>query len=161
MKIANDLRLMNSGPFGGFAEIRLAQMQRGSTIMPGKVNPVIAEMTIQVAIKVLSNDFAVTTAAALGEFELNAFTPLIAEALLDSLSLLNHAVPIFMTKCIETIEADRDRCRDILDASYAFATAYAAKLGYDQVARIIEEENGDAASIKKRLERQSSLSSDI
>jgi aspartate ammonia-lyase len=85
MKISNDLRLMNSGPHGGLGEIRLAAMQLGSTIMPGKYNPVIPEMTMQAAMKVIANDTAVTMAAAHGEFELNAFFPLIADALLERL----------------------------------------------------------------------------
>lgn len=152
MKIANDLRLMNSGPHGGFGEIKLAPMQMGSTIMPGKVNPVIPEMVIQTAIKVMSNDYAITMAAAHGEFELNAFLPLIADSLLESLSLLNRAVTIFREKCIELLKPDRDRCEELLKQSFAFATGYTAKLGYDRVSRIIEEYQGDPDLIKKALE---------
>lgn len=152
MKIANDLRLMNSGPHGGFGEIKLAPMQMGSTIMPGKVNPVIPEMVIQTAIKVIANDCAITTAASHGEFELNAFLPLIADSLLESLSLLERAVTIFRTKCVELIQPDCDRCEELLKISYAFATGYTARLGYDTVSRIIEENHGDAEAIKKALD---------
>lgn len=151
MKIANDLRLMSSGPHGGFGEIKLAPMQMGSTIMPGKVNPVIPEMVIQTAMKVMSNDYAITVAAAHGEFELNAFLPLIADSLLESLSLLENAVTIFRTKCVELIEPDRARCEELLNKSYAFATGYTAKHGYDQVSRIIEEYKGNPELIKKAL----------
>ena len=97
-KIAGDFRLMNSGPHGGFGEIHLKAMQQGSTIMPGKVNPVIPEMVIQTSIQVMANDNAVSMAAARGEFELNAFLPLIADNLLGSLDLLNNATRIFREK---------------------------------------------------------------
>ncbi|MDR3288021.1 MAG: aspartate ammonia-lyase, partial [Peptococcaceae bacterium] len=130
MKIANDLRLMNSGPHGGLGEIKLAAMQAGSTIMPGKVNPVIPEMVMQTAIRVIANDQAITMAAAHGEFELNAFLPLIADALLESLALLERAVALFRTKCVELLEPDAERCAALLAASFAFATAYIPHLGY-------------------------------
>lgn len=152
MKISNDFRLMNSGPHGGIGEIRLAPMQMGSTIMPGKVNPVIPEMVMQTAIKVIANDTAITMAAAHGEFELNAFLPLIAESLLDSLSLMERAVMIFRTKCIDRVAPNSERCRALLDASYAFATAYTGSLGYDLVNQIIEDGEGDVKKIKKSLE---------
>jgi aspartate ammonia-lyase len=152
IKIANDLRLMNSGPHGGFGEIKLKAMQMGSTIMPGKVNPVIPEMVIQVGMKVIANDAAITTAALHGEFELNAFLPLIADSLLESLSLLEKAVTLFRTKCVELIEADKEKCEELLNKSYAFATRYTQKLGYDMVSRIIEDSDGDTEKIKEALE---------
>lgn len=152
MKISNDLRLMNSGPHGGIGEIKLAAMQTGSTIMPGKVNPVIPEMVMQAVIKVIANDSAITVAAAHGEFELNAFLPLIADCLLESLSLLERAVTIFRKKCVDLIIPNRERCLELLNSSYAFATAFTSKLGYDKVSQIIEENNGDAEKIKIALE---------
>lgn len=152
MKIAGDLRLMNSGPHGGYGEIKLAPLQMGSTIMPGKVNPVIPEMVIQTSMKVISNDYAITMAASHGEFELNAFLPLIADTILESLSLLNRAVLIFRIKCIELLVPDRERCEELLRRSYAFATGYTAKFGYDRVSRIIEEHKGDPEKIRKALE---------
>ncbi|MDR3110495.1 MAG: aspartate ammonia-lyase [Planctomycetaceae bacterium] len=153
MKISNDLRLMNSGPYGGLSEITLQSRQMGSTIMPGKVNPVIPEMIMQVAIRVMSNDFAITTAAAHGEFELNAFAPLIADAVLESLTLLTNAVPIFRTKCIETLTANKANCQTKLENSLTFATAYVPKLGYDKVVQIIKENDGDVKKIKDALEK--------
>ncbi len=152
MKIGNDLRLMNSGPHGGLGEIRLAPMQTGSSIMPGKVNPVIPEMVMQVAMKVMANDVAVTMAASHGEFELNAFLPLIADSLLESLSLLERTVTLFRTKCVELVEPNRQRCKELLDGSYAFATAYISILGYDAVSRIIKENGEDPNKIKEALE---------
>jgi len=151
-KIANDLRLMNSGPHGGFGEIKLAPMQAGSTIMPSKVNPVIPEMTIQVAFKVMANDMAITLAASHGEFELNAFEPLIADCLLQNIDLLTRAVYLFRTRCVEILVADRERCRENLENSYAFATSFAPQLGYDKVASIIKENDGIPAKIKVALE---------
>jgi aspartate ammonia-lyase len=152
MKTANDLRLMNSGPRGGLGEIRLADAQAGSTIMPGKVNPVIPEMTMQCAMKAIAGDAAITTAAAHGEFELNAFLPLIADTLLENLALLERAVTIFRTKCIDTLSADTARCAELLDRSYAFAASYVPLLGYDAVDRIIADSDGDPARAKRILD---------
>jgi aspartate ammonia-lyase len=137
MKIAGDIRLMASGPAGGLGELRLAPLQAGSTIMPGKVNPVIPEMAMQAAMRVQANDLAVTLAASRGEFELNAFLPLIADAFLESLSLLRRACDLLREKCVLTLEADEARCAAHLDSSTAFAASYTAALGYDEVARII------------------------
>ncbi|MDR1533566.1 MAG: aspartate ammonia-lyase [Planctomycetota bacterium] len=152
LKIANDLRLMNSGPRGGLGEIRLPPLQAGSSAMPGKVNPVIPELVIQVAIKVMANDQALAIAASRGEFELNALAPLIADALLESLSLLTRAVGLFRTKCVESLVPDRERCAALLEASLAFAAAYVPRLGYDRVARIISECGGEAAKAREALE---------
>ncbi|MFV0341587.1 MAG: aspartate ammonia-lyase [Anaerocolumna sp.] len=152
MKIAGDFRLMNAGPYGGIGEIKLAPMQMGSTIMPGKVNPVIPEMVMQTAMKVIANDNAITTAAFHGEFELNAFMPLIADSLLESLTILLNAVHLFRTKCVELVEPDRERCLSLLNHSLAFATAYIKVLGYDEVSRIIEEQDGNVSKVKKVLE---------
>ena len=153
MKIANDLRLMNSGPKGGLGEIRLEPLQLGSTIMPGKINPVVPEMVMQVAMKVIANDTAITMAAAHGEFELNAFMPLIADSLLESLELLSAATELFRTKCISTLQPNIERCRELLELSYAFATAYTPELGYDKVTEIIDESAGDTDLAKKLLEK--------
>ncbi|MDR2632859.1 MAG: aspartate ammonia-lyase [Treponema sp.] len=152
MKIAGDLRLMNSGPRGGLGEIKLAPLQLGSTIMPGKVNPVIPEMIIQTAIRVQANDYAISLAASQGEFELNPFLPLIADALLESLSLLNRGVFLFRSKCIELLSPDPQRCAAHLAASYAFAAAWVPQLGYDRVSAIIAECGGEPLRIKQALE---------
>jgi aspartate ammonia-lyase len=138
MKISNDLRLMNSGPYGGLGEIRLKSLQKGSSIMPGKVNPVIPEMVMQCAMRAIANDTAITTAAAHGEFELNAFLPLIADALLESLLLLERAASILREKCINTLSPDPERCRRLLDGGFARATAYCPSLGYDTVSEVVQ-----------------------
>jgi aspartate ammonia-lyase len=152
MKTAGDLRLMNSGPLGGLGELRLAPLQAGSTIMPGKVNPVIPEMTIQAAIRVIANDYAVTTAAAHGELELNALEPLIADALLESLSLLERTVYIFRVRCVDLLSARRERCEALLEASCAFAASYVPALGYDRVAAVIARNEGEPEKVRKELE---------
>jgi aspartate ammonia-lyase len=153
-KIAGDLRLMNSGPLGGLGEISLVPMQAGSSIMPGKVNPVIPEMVIQVAIKVMANDYAISAAASRGEFELNAFSPLIAGSLLESLSLLCRALPIFRETCIEPLQANRERCAALLENSLAFAAAWVPRLGYDKVRALIAGEGGDPVKVRQALERE-------
>lgn len=144
-KIAGDFRLMNSGPYGGFGEIKLKTMQQGSTIMPGKVNPVIPEMVIQCALKVMANDSAISNAASRGEFELNAFLPLIAESLLENLKLLINATQLFRIKAVESLSANKEVCQKHLDKSYAFATAYIVKLGYEKVSKIVTENDPETA----------------
>jgi aspartate ammonia-lyase len=152
VKIANDFRLMNSGPHGGLGEIRLAELQAGSTIMPGKVNPVIPEMVMQAAMRVMANDTAISHAASRGEFELNAFLPLIADALLENLSLLKHSAAVFREKCVQVLSPDPEKCEALLNASCAFAASYTPRLGYDTVNRIIKENAGNPEKIRKALD---------
>ena len=149
IKIANDLRLMNSGPRGGFGEIRLEARQVGSSIMPGKVNPVIPECVAQCAMQTIANDTAITLAAASGQLELNAFMPLIANALLDSLTLLRNAVMRFRTACIDTLEADPAACARHLDASTAPALLLVPILGYDVAAALAKESLATGRSIRQ------------
>lgn len=147
MKISTDLRIMNSKPF---SEIHLADMQAGSTIMPGKVNPVIPEMVTQVAIKVMANDSAISICAASGNFELNAFMPLIAESILESLTLLKETLKIFRTKCINTITANEECCKKHLDNSIVLlATALVPYLGYDKASEIIEKSDHNPDKVKE------------
>lgn len=130
-KISQDLRLLSSGPRCGFGEMNLPDLQAGSSIMPGKVNPVIPEAVNQVAFQVMSGDLAITLAAQAGQLELNAFLPLIAHHLLGNLSLLIKTVTIFSEKCITGITANREYCRESLDRSLAVATALVPTIGYD------------------------------
>lgn len=139
IKISNDLRLMNSGPDGGLGEIRLEAVQAGSTIMPGKVNPVIPEMVAQASMKVIANDTAITQAAFLGQLELNAFLPLIADALLESLKLLINTVRIFKSRCIDTLKADAETCFKHVGSSAVLATALVPHIGYEAAARLAKE----------------------
>ncbi|WP_105618873.1 aspartate ammonia-lyase [Vallitalea okinawensis] len=139
MKIANDLRLLGSGPKGGLAELRLPQVQAGSSIMPGKVNPVIPEMVAQVAMKVMANDHAITMASASGQLELNAFMPLIADSLLESLELLRDCTKIFREKCIEELEVNQNVCKEHLEHSSALVTALVHHIGYHKASDIAKE----------------------
>jgi len=139
IKISNDLRLMNSGPRGGLGEIHLEARQIGSSIMPGKVNPVIPECVAQCAMRVIANDGAITQAAAGGQLELNPFMPLIADALLDSPTLLRNATSLFRTACIDTLTADEAACRRHLKASSALALLLVPHIGYDDAAALAAE----------------------
>jgi aspartate ammonia-lyase len=130
LKVATDLRLLASGPEAGLGEIRLPARQAGSSIMPGKVNPVIPEAVSQAAIAVMAHDQAITTACSLGNLELNAFMPLVADALLTSLDLLTNGCSIFRRLCVEGIEADEARCRAHVESSTATVTALVERLGY-------------------------------
>ena len=155
LKISGDLRLMNSGPRGGLGEIRLEARQVGSSIMPGKVNPVMAEHVAQCAMRVVANDAAITLAAASGQLELNAFLPLIGDSLLDSLDLLIQAADRLRATCIDTLEADAAACARHLDASTAPALLLVPRLGYDAAAELAKESLRTGKSVRAlALEKQ-------
>lgn len=135
-KIANDLRLLSSGPVAGLGEIKLPEMQAGSSIMPGKVNPIIPEAVNVVAYQVMANDLAITLAAQAGQLELNAMLPLIAHNLLQSLELMHRVIDVFIHRCIKDIEADRERCRYYFQNSFAVVTAISPYIGYDKATEV-------------------------
>ncbi len=137
-KIANDLALMGSGPRAGIAELRLPELQKGSSIMPGKVNPVIPEVVIQVAAQVVGNDAAVTMAGSQGQFELNVRVPLIARNLLGSIRLLASASRLLDGKCVAGIEPDHENNESHAEATLATATALNPFIGYDRAAEIVK-----------------------
>jgi len=139
VKIANDLRWMASGPMAGLGEIRLPELQPGSSIMPGKVNPVIPEVVIQVGAQVVGNDAAVAFAGATGAFELNVAVPVMARNVLESVRLLAAAARTLAERCVAGIEAAAERCRRYAESSPATATALAPHLGYDVAARIVHD----------------------
>jgi aspartate ammonia-lyase len=143
LKIANDLRLLSSGPHAGLSEIHLPPRQAGSSIMPGKVNPVIPEAVAQAAIAVMGYDQMIVQAVALGNLELSQFLPLAADSLLNSLDLLGNACDIFARHCIAGIEADEHRCRNNIHNSTALLTALIDKIGYDAAERIAHEVGGN------------------
>ena len=144
LKICGDLRLLSSGPEAGVGEIRLPARQAGSSIMPGKINPVIPEAVSQVAMLVMGHDAAIAMACAAGSLELNPFLPLVANCLLESIDLLARADDILRRHCIDGIEADEARCRKHVDNSTAAATALLPLLGYERVsgATILAAKNG-------------------
>ncbi len=139
IKIANDIALMGSGPRTGLAEIRLPELQKGSSIMPGKVNPVICEVVIQVGDQVIGNDAAITAAGSQGQFELNVRVPLIARNLLDSIKLLTAASRLLDHKCVAGIEPNREMLERHAEATLATATALNPHIGYDRAAEIVKE----------------------
>src|SRR5918995_2025466 len=138
IKIANDLALMGSGPRAGFAEIRLPELQKGSSIMPGKVNPVIPEVVIQVGDQVIGNDAAITVAGSQGQFELNVRVPLIARNLLDSIKILGAAARLLDLKAVRGVEANFETCERHAEATLATATALNLHIGYDRATEIVK-----------------------
>jgi aspartate ammonia-lyase len=159
-KISSDLRLLGSGPRGGLGELQLPPAQAGSSIMPGKVNPVIAAMMGQAAMRVIANDAAITMAAMSGQLELNAFTPLIAESLLESLDMLGRAVSLFEERCIRGITANRERCRESVERSSALAAALVGYVGYEEASRIAKTAQLDQATVREVLLREGKFSPD-
>ncbi|WP_434796471.1 aspartate ammonia-lyase [Terrisporobacter vanillatitrophus] len=157
MKISTDLRFMNCQAFG---EIKLKELQSGSTIMPGKVNPVIPEMMTQVAIKVMANDQAISMCAASGNFELNAFMPLIADCLLESLNILKESIKIFRSKCIELILPVEENCKKHLDSSLVLITSLTPYIGYDMATKIINESENNPKKIKSLIIEKNLIAED-
>jgi len=139
VKIANDIRWMGSGPAGGLGELMLPPLQPGSSIMPGKTNPVLCEVVVQVGAQVVGNDAAVAAGGQAGAFELNAMVPVMAHNLLQSIGLLASASRLFATKCVDGLRADARRCRDLAERSSALATALAPRVGYDRAAALVGE----------------------
>ena len=138
-KIANDIALMGSGPRAGFAELILPELQKGSSIMPGKVNPVACEVVLQVGAQVIGNDTAITVAGTQGNFELNVRIPLMARNLLDQVRLLSNSSRMFSEKCIEGIVANREACERFAEATLSTATALNPYIGYDKGGEIVKE----------------------
>ena len=138
-KMCNDLRILASGPKAGFGEITLPAMQNGSSIMPGKVNPVIPEVISQVAFHIIGHDTTITMAAEAGQMELNAFEPVVFYNLFDSITTLTHAVDTLTANCILGITANEKRCRELLDASVGITTALCPYIGYKKAASLAKE----------------------
>jgi fumarate hydratase class II len=139
MKIANDLRLLASGPRSGLGEIILPALQPGSSIMPGKVNPVIPEMVIQAAAHLMGKSLAVSVGSQHGPLELNMMNPLIAFETLSAISLLRETARVFAERCVSGIQADRGRCAEWVEWSLALVTPLALRLGYDKAAELAHE----------------------
>ena len=138
-KIANDIRWLSSGPRCGIGEIQLPATQPGSSIMPGKVNPVMSEAMMMVCSQVIGNDACITWAGANGNFELNVMMPVMAHNILESIRLLGNACEIFTEKCVRGIVANQERCRELVELSMAMVTSLAPKIGYDRAAEIAKE----------------------
>ena len=148
-KIANDLRLMSSGPNAGFNEIVLPKMQSGSSIMPGKVNPVIPEVVNQAAFRVIGNDICITMAAEAGQLELNAFAPIIAYSLFESFDILAASVKTFRENCIRGIQANNGECLENLNRSTGTVTVLSLYIGYDKAAEVAKRMLNEKKSAKE------------
>ncbi len=148
-KVANDVRFLGSGPRAGLGELRLPPLQPGSSIMPGKVNPVIPEVVMQVAAQVIGNDAAITVGGLSGNFELNVMVPVITRNLLESISLLSAAATLFAHRCIDGLDADRERCGETVERSLALATALVPALGYDAAAEVAKEAWSRGRSVRE------------
>jgi aspartate ammonia-lyase len=148
-KISSDLRLLSSGPDAGFGEISLPSVQAGSSIMPGKVNPVITESVSQAAFQIMSNDNAITLAAMSGQLELNPFIPSIAHNLFESLELLRNAANTLATLCVAGISVNTDRCKHLLEHSMVMLTALSPYLGYEKSSQIAQESRQTGKTIRQ------------
>ena len=148
-KIASDLRLMGSGPRAGLAEIRLPELQKGSSIMPGKVNPVIPEVVTQVAAQVIGNDTAITVGGMSGQFELNVYVPLMARNLLQSIALLASASRLLAEKCVDGIEANREQLERYAELTLSAATALNPHIGYDKASEIVSDAAASGRSLRE------------
>ena len=150
-KMSNDLRLMSSGPRAGFGEINLPAKQNGSSIMPGKVNPVIPEVVNQVAFNIIGNDMTITMAAEAGQFELNAFEPIIFYCMFQSIDTLGYAVETLVDNCIVGITANEERCRQLVENSVGIITAICPHVGYEKTADIAKKAINSNESVRSLI----------
>ena len=157
-KIANDIRWLGSGPRCGIGEIQLPATQPGSSIMPGKVNPVMCESVMMVCAQVIGNDVCITWAGANGNFELNVMMPVMAHDLLESIRLLANVVDVFCDKCVSGILANEERCRELVELSMAMVTSLAPKIGYDRAAEIAKESAKTGRTVREIAREQKVLS---
>jgi fumarate hydratase class II len=158
MKIANDIRHLASGPTSGLAEIRLPAVQPGSSIMPGKVNPVLSEAMMMVCARVMGNHATVTVCGQHGNFELNVMMPVMAYCVLESISGLTGACEAFRTRCVEGIEVDQDRCRALLELNPSIATALNAAIGYDRASQVAKKAALERRSVRSVVREMNLLS---
>ncbi len=159
-KIANDIRLMGSGPRASLAELKLPATQPGSSIMPGKVNPVMTEMLVQVGLYVQGLAQTVALAGREGHFELNATLPLMAHCLHESITCLSNGVKVFTEKCIRGLEADVERCRKLMESSLMLVTALNPVIGYDNAASVAKEALRDGRTLREVVLERKLLSAD-
>jgi fumarate hydratase, class II len=159
-KIANDIRWLGSGPRCGLGEVRIPALQPGSSIMPGKVNPVIAESLLMVCAQVIGNDATITWACASGNFELNVMMPVIAHALLESIELLAAGTKNFAMRCITDLEADRERASGLVQESLAMGTALVPEIGYDRAAALVKQAYETGKTIREVAQEKSGIPED-
>jgi fumarate hydratase class II len=160
VKIAMDLRWMGSGPTAGLAEIRIPDLQPGSSIMPGKVNPVIPEAVLQVAAQVIGNDTAVAWSGAAGNFELNVMLPVMARNLLESIRILANVIRLLADRCVAGIEADAERCRRYAESSPSVGTALNPYIGYEEAGKVIKAAMAEGKTLRQVVLERKLLSPD-
>jgi fumarate hydratase class II len=149
LHIANNIRFLGSGPRCGIGEILVPATQPGSSIMPGKVNPVMSEMLIQVAMRAIGNDATVTLGGASGVYELNVALPLMADALLESIHLLANGSEVFTERCVQGLEADEERCAELIEKSLMLCTSLAPHIGYDQAAALAKRAHAEKKTVRE------------
>ncbi len=157
MKIANDLRYLGAGPTSGAAEIRLPAVQPGSSIMPGKVNPVLSEAMMMACARVMGNHVTIAIGGQHGNLELNVMMPVMTHCMLESVSILAGACDAFRTRCIDGVEADRARCRELLELNPSIATALNAAIGYDKASQVAKKAASERRSVRDVLEEMNLL----
>ena len=151
MKIANDIRHLGSGPTSGLGEIKLPAVQPGSSIMPGKVNPVLCEALMMVCARVMGNAVTITVSGQHGNFELNVMMPVMTHAMLETISILAGGCDAFRTRCLDGILADRERCRELLELNPSIATALNAEIGYDMASKVAKKSVAEGRSVRDVL----------
>ncbi|MBR3742664.1 MAG: aspartate ammonia-lyase [Clostridia bacterium] len=156
-KIANDMRLLSSGPCGGIEELQLPARQPGSSIMPGKINPVIPEVVTQAAFLVAGNDVTISMAVEAGQLELNAFEPVIFYCLFESLEVLTHAADTFRERCVAGILADEEHCREMLMKSTVIATALCPEIGYERATAIVKKAQQEHRTVVEVAQQELSM----
>ncbi|MFC4077712.1 class II fumarate hydratase [Salinithrix halophila] len=157
-KLASDLRLLSSGPRTGLAEFRLPPVQPGSSIMPGKVNPVMAEMMNMIVTQVIGNDACITSAGEHAQLELNVMMPVIAHNLLHSITILTNGMEAFRERCLEGLEVDKERCQELMEQSLALATALNPFLGYDRAAEVAKKAYAEGKTVREVIRDEGLLS---
>ena len=161
LKIANDIRHLSSGPTSGISEIQLPAIQPGSSIMPGKVNPVLSEAMMMVCARVMGNHTAITIGGQHGNFELNVMMPVMAHSFLESVHILSGACDAFRTRCVDGITANRERCRELLELNPSIATALNALIGYDAAAKIAKKAAAEKRSVRDVAKEQGVSDADL
>ncbi len=161
IKITSDLRLLSSGPRTGLAEITLPPVQPGSTVMPGKVNPAILEMTHMVCCQIIGHETTISTAARASQLEINVMMPVIAHTFLHSIELMSNAINTLVQKCITGIQADKKICKYWMNESLSLVTGLSPKLGYDMASQIGLEADEQNKTLKEILEEKGMLTDEI
>lgn len=160
IKMMNDLRLLGSGPLAGIGEIHLAEIQKGSSIMPGKVNPVMAEMMNQICFQVIGNNQTILMATQAGQLELNVMLPIVSKNICESLTILTNGLSQFTALCLTTLEANKEKCDELFQKSLCMATALSPKIGYDQTAALVKKAVAERKNLKDIVQEENIMNAE-